>query len=77
VGAHPDAFAGLAIRISRTKDPIIVDELLDQWNDWRTRATEWDAQQWGFDLNGWMKKERAELAKLDLPRFESFDKKST
>jgi hypothetical protein len=37
------------------------DHLLDQLYDSTYRATEWDAEQWGFDAAGWMKDERAAM----------------
>ena len=39
-----------------------VDMLLDQYLDWSTRATMWDADQWGLDPDHWLKKERQQLA---------------
>lgn len=51
----------LAERIRRTADPATVDMLLDQWLDYRDRATEWDAARWGFDPDRWFEAERAEL----------------
>lgn len=47
----------------------MIDELLDQWNDWTTLATEWDAAQWKFDED-WMKEARAELCKLAVKGFD-------
>lgn len=67
MSAHPDAFKKLSKDISRTKDRKIHDELLDRWLDYRDRATEWDAQNWGFDPDTWMAKERAELVKRVMP----------
>lgn len=63
MSAHPDAFEKLSKAISRTKDRKIHDELLDLWLDYRDRATEWDAQGWGFEPDTWMAEERAELVK--------------
>jgi hypothetical protein len=38
--------------------------LLDQWLDYRDRATEWDAKQWGFkDPDRWCEAERAERSR--------------
>ncbi|MCF1597721.1 MULTISPECIES: hypothetical protein [Streptomyces] len=47
--AHPAAFAHLAARLRRTRDPALRDQLLDIWIDIRDRATEWDARRWGFE----------------------------
>lgn len=63
MSAHPDAFARLAERIRRTENMSVIDSLLDQWLVYKNLATDWDAQQWGFDSQRWMRKERAELAK--------------
>lgn len=63
MGAHPNAFERLADRLRRTKVPFVRDQLLDQWLDFRDRATEWDAKQWGFNPDKWMSKERAEMKK--------------
>jgi hypothetical protein len=41
--------------------PASRDALLDQLYDNLTRATEWDAEQWGFSPDLWMRAERAEL----------------
>lgn len=40
-----------------------VDLILDRYADGLLRATEWDADQWGFDPGRWMAAERAELAR--------------
>jgi hypothetical protein len=37
------------------------DFWLDQYADVLLRATEWDADQWGFDPDRWMDAERAQL----------------
>lgn len=39
-----------------------LDWWLDQYGDSLFRATEWDADQWGFDPDRWMEAERRELA---------------
>jgi hypothetical protein len=39
-----------------------VDAALDQYANALLLATEWDAQQWGFDPDRWMEPERVELA---------------
>ena len=62
MSAHPDAFKGLAIKLCRTKDPLVIDELLDKWNEWKNLATEHDAGEWGFD-DKWMADERVKLSK--------------
>lgn len=67
MSAHPDAYARLARDLSRTKDRKIHDELLDQWLDYRYLASEWDGEQWGFDPETWMEKERAELLSRAMP----------
>jgi len=38
-----------------------VDEILDQFLSWELLATEWDADKWGLDPDGWMGPERQEL----------------
>lgn len=40
-----------------------LDWWLDQYADSLLRATEWDADQWGFDPDRWMEAERVELAR--------------
>jgi hypothetical protein len=42
--------------------PVRLVELLDQWVDIRDRATEWDADQWGFAPDDW---EKRVLAKME------------
>lgn len=59
--ASQAAFEGLAARLRLAADPGSVDLLLDQWLDYRDRATEWDAAQWGFDPDRWFERERVEL----------------
>jgi hypothetical protein len=56
---HPKALARLAANIAR--DRANADYWLDQWIDATTRATEWDADQWGFNPDRWMAEERAEM----------------
>lgn len=53
---HPDP--GRAERAQRH-----LDWWLDQYADGLLRATEWDANQWGFHSDKWMEAERAEMAK--------------
>lgn len=38
-----------------------VDKLLDQRWDVMHRATEWDAEKWGFDPDRWCEAERVQL----------------
>ena len=38
-----------------------VDHWLDQYLDSSMRATEWDADQWGFGAGTWMEAERAQM----------------
>lgn|GEM_PF-6679779 len=61
MGAHPGAFAHLADQIKDATRPDVIDSLLDQWWDIQHRATEWDAEKWGFDPDRWMSRERAEM----------------
>ena len=62
MGAHPLVFIRLAASIRDTKDRDKQDKYLDKWIEFKTLATEWDAQNWGFTEN-WMIKERTELMK--------------
>lgn len=62
MGAHPDTFERLTRQLVAATDPQVIDELLDLWVDVSSRATEWDAQQWGFK-DSWLKVERDELRK--------------
>lgn len=41
--------------------PEHVDLYLDRYLDYRDRATEWDADQWGFDPDTWMWEHRQEM----------------
>ncbi|MFI6465696.1 hypothetical protein [Streptomyces sp. NPDC050538] len=63
VPADRKAFDVLAERIAAAATPEVRDVLLDQWLDYRDRATEWDARRWGFDPDRWLEKERAELSR--------------
>jgi hypothetical protein len=38
------------------------DRLLDVLWDYENRATEWDAERWGFSPGRWMRRERDELS---------------
>ena len=51
------------------QDPEHADYWLDQLFDALTRATEWDADGWGFNPTTWMEKERA-LMRSRLPENE-------
>jgi hypothetical protein len=46
----------------QAETPEIRDHYLDQYADCLLRATEWDADKWGFDPDRWFEKERFELA---------------
>ena len=54
----PSALARIARNIR--EHPASADHWLDQWLDVTTRATDWDAAQWGFPAR-WMAAERAEM----------------
>jgi alpha-L-fucosidase len=49
------------IRQMKAADRALMDYRLDQFGDALFRATEWDAQQWGFDPERWQADERAQL----------------
>jgi len=53
----------LANRISNATSRQAQDELLDIWLDYRDRATEWDAERWGFNPDTWMLAERRMMDK--------------
>lgn len=38
-----------------------LDQLLDLYLDYRDRATEWDAEKWGFNPERWMLDERRRM----------------
>lgn len=59
--ATPDAFEALAARLRQAKTVQDRDHWLDVWIDYQTRATEWDADQWGLDPDRWMSAERAQM----------------
>ncbi|WP_399142210.1 hypothetical protein Q3A86_33235 [Streptomyces sp. NBUA17] len=61
--APEGAFAALAARLRAATTAETVDMLLDRWIDYRDYATEWDADQWGFDSDRWFEHERAELSR--------------
>lgn len=64
MGCHPKALARIdaaivaALRAGRLGH---VDHYLDQRYDALNRASEWDADAWGFDPTRWMEAERVEL----------------
>ncbi|MFF4791882.1 hypothetical protein ACFY2M_19435 [Streptomyces sp. NPDC001276] len=66
--AHPRAFQRLANQLAATTDPAKRDVLLDEWLDVRDRATEWDADQWGLNPDGWCLKERAAMDDRAAPQ---------
>lgn len=78
MGAHPDAYKRLrgmlrracAARACAPPDgkaalSLHIDRLLDEWGDYMLRATEWDAQYWGFDDGTWMVQERKNMVKQE------------
>lgn len=46
-------FHNLTLLLERASTPEEYDELLDMWWDARTRASEWDADQWGLQPEMW------------------------
>lgn len=56
---HPKALARYARHIRADRSS--ADRWLDEWIDVTTRATEWDADQWGFNPDTWMAEERVEM----------------
>lgn len=61
MAASERAFEHLRTRLRGASDRPMQDEILDLWLDFRDLATEWDAQQWGFNPDTWMLKERNEM----------------
>ncbi len=59
---HPRARNRMVVKIQVAATPYRRDLYLDQYADALLRATEWDADQWGFNPSRWMEDERAELA---------------
>jgi hypothetical protein len=59
MGAHQKSLERIARNIR--EHPGSADYWLDQWIDVTTRATEWDAEHWGFHPDKWMAAERLEL----------------
>lgn len=60
MGAHEKAIKRITnkIRLTRRTGVGSVDQLLEDLYDVTHRATEWDADQWGFDPGLWMQAER-------------------
>lgn len=59
---HDKARLRLLMRIRNAPDAESRDAWLDLYNDSELRATEWDAQQWGFNPDKWQAIERAVIA---------------
>lgn len=61
MGASQEATTRMAelIRIARNREER--DRRLEQLYDITARATEWDADQWGFGPDVWMARERQEM----------------
>jgi hypothetical protein len=60
---HEKAKARMVGQLLTATSPGQVDAVLDQLYDGTVRATEWDADMWGFDPDRWMEAERVELAR--------------
>lgn len=58
---HEKARTRIVGQIIAARTPAAVDAALDQLHDSATRATNWDADKWGFDPDRWMEAERLEL----------------
>ena len=77
MGCHPKARARITAAILR--DPKNIDLYLDLLYDAMCRATEWDAEKWGFDPDRWMAEQRVlmerrikdEAARNNVPRQRS------
>jgi hypothetical protein len=63
--AHEKAIKRLQRRVAAAKNREEQDAALDQILDVTQRATEWDADQWGFDPDRWMEAERVEINRRD------------
>jgi hypothetical protein len=63
MGASKIVIDNLLKKLSVTKDPALIDELLDKLYECKYLATDWDARSWGFDPLAWMVSERSELAR--------------
>jgi hypothetical protein len=64
--ASPGVFKTLGLHIKAAKDRRLQDSLLDMWLEYRDLATEWDADQWGFNPDRWMRQERALMNQTPL-----------
>ena len=64
---HEKARLRIEMRIRNAPDPQAIDAWLDLYYDSAHRATEWDADRWGFDADRWMESERVKLAKRGGP----------
>lgn len=60
--AHPKAMKRLHWLLTQATTRPGQDQVLDEILDTQQRATEWDADQWGFDPDRWMASERTVLA---------------
>jgi len=60
--AHQKAYRRIFDMVAQAKSSRDQDRWLDEALDLRQRATDWDADQWGFNPDLWMEAERAELA---------------
>lgn len=79
--AHSKAYERLTYRIQRliakrthTRVPgtyqaysALIDQVLDEWYDIQYRATEWDADMWGFS-ESWMARERSYMNKRSMDK---------
>lgn len=63
VGCHARALA----RMMRNRAEHPGDFWTDKIIDATTRATEWDADQWGLDPTRWMATERAQMDQVARP----------
>ena len=61
MGASQTVIEGLLKKLSVSKDPELIDELLDKLYEYKYLATDWDASHWGFNPRSWMLKERLAL----------------
>lgn len=64
--AAEGVFMILEQKLKGTDNRLIQDRLLDIWVDYRDRATEWDADKWGFNPDRWMKREREQMGMMPL-----------
>lgn len=58
---HEKARNRMVRQILQASSRAAIDAALDQMHDSATRATNWDADKWGFDPDRWMESERVEL----------------